>query len=77
MTGIALEWGTVDPLTVLMALRADNWLHHFGDPTGPDAAAIKAQIRAAFAPDGDDWAATVFQSFATVLDQTIEALADA
>lgn len=55
VTGIALEYGTVDTGKVMDALRADNWLHARGDPLGPDAAEIKAQIRAAFYVDDDIW----------------------
>ena len=55
VTGIALEYGTVPSAEVMDALRADNWLHAHGDPTGPDAAAIKGQIRAAFYVDTDMW----------------------
>jgi len=55
VTGIALEFGTVAPLEVLEALRADNWLHTRGDPTAPDAAAIKDQILKAFYTDDDVW----------------------
>ena len=74
VTSIALEWGTVDTVTVLQALRADNWLHHHGDPTGAEAAPIKAQLRAAFAPDDPAWAATVYDCFAGVLAQSLAAL---
>ncbi len=55
VTGIALEYGTVETAQVMDALRADNWLHAHGDPGGPEAAAIKAQIRAAFYVDDDIW----------------------
>ena len=55
VTGIALEYGTVESGKVMDALRADNWLHAHGDPTGPDAPAIKAQVRAAFYVDTDLW----------------------
>jgi len=55
VTGIALEYGTVESAQVMDALRADNWLHARGDPLGPQAAAIKAQIRAAFYVDTDLW----------------------
>lgn len=55
VTGIALEYGTIPSGEVMEALRADNWLHAHGDPTGPEAAAIKAQIRAAFYVDSDLW----------------------
>ena len=55
VTGIALEYGTVDANRVLEALMADNWLHAHGDPQGPLARQIKAQIRAAFYVDSDLW----------------------
>jgi hypothetical protein len=75
VSGIALEWGTVDTLAVIDALRADNWLHTRGDPAGPDAPAIKAALRAAFAPDDPIWAATVYRGFTAVVADTLAALA--
>lgn len=60
---VAVEWGTVDIRAVSDALRADAWLHAHSDPLGPRAAAIKAQIRAAFAPADPDWAAMVWDRF--------------
>jgi hypothetical protein len=55
VTGVALEYGTNSLAAVFTALRADAWLHAYGDPTSPEAAPIKAQIRAAFYGDADDW----------------------
>lgn len=67
VTAISLEYGTVDSTVVLDALRADNWLHAHGDPTGPEAPAIKAQILAAFYTDTDVWRGMVLgQSLMTV-----------
>ena len=74
VTAAALEWGTVDTITVLMALRADNWLHTRGDPTGPEAPAIKAQLRAAFAPDDPAWFERVYDCFIDVVTETLSAL---
>ena len=67
VTAICLEYGTVDPLTVLQALRADAWLHAHGDPVGPDAAAIRAQVRAAFADDDPAWLDAVWARFLEIL----------
>ncbi len=72
---MALEYGTVDPITVLLALRADAWLHGYGDPTGPEAAAIRAQVRAAFADDNPEWIRTLWPRFADVLGLAFAALA--
>jgi predicted deacylase len=74
VTAVALEWGTVDSISVVQALRADNWLHVHGDPTGPDAPAIKARLRAAFAPEDPEWFATIEASFLEVVEQTLNAL---
>lgn len=74
VTAVALEYGTVDTVTVLQALRADAWLHGHGDPTGPDAPAIKAQLRAAFADDDPSWIAEIAERFRFVLDRTFAGL---
>lgn len=55
VTGVALEVGTVSVIEVLQALRADAWLHAYGEPLSPAGQAIKKQIRAAFYGDADDW----------------------
>ena len=74
VAGVAIEWGTVDIVSVSDALRADAWLHGYADPTGPAAAAIKDQIRAAFAPDDPRWAEMVFERFVAVRDRAIVGL---
>ena len=60
LTCIALEYGTLSRNEVRLALCADNWLHHHGDPDSNQGRAIKAQIRAAFYPDADDWKEAVW-----------------
>ncbi len=55
VTAVALEYGTVDTVSVLQSLRADAVLHAHGDPRGPGAEAIRAQVRAAFADDDPAW----------------------
>jgi hypothetical protein len=55
VTGMALEVGTQDLMAVLNALRADAWLHAYGDPLSEQGRAIKAQIRDAFYGDAPDW----------------------
>jgi hypothetical protein len=74
VTGVALEFGTVDGLTVVQALRADAWLHAHGDPTGPDAPPVKAALRAAFADDDPAWIADLGERFTSVLGMTFRAL---
>jgi hypothetical protein len=55
VTGVALEFGTQPFMQVLDAVRADAWLHAYGDPLSPEGQAIKAQMRDAFFGDADDW----------------------
>ena len=52
---IAIEFGTIDPMSVFRATQASSWLHCYSDPEGPAALAIKTQIRAAFYPETDEW----------------------
>lgn len=74
VTAVAIEYGTIDPISVLMALRADAWLHGHGDPTGPDAPAIKAQVRGAFADDDPAWVEAIWGRFASCVAQAFEKL---
>ena len=74
VTAVALEFGTVDPVQVLQALRADAVLHAHGDPAGPPAAAVRAQVRAAFADDDPAWYETVAARFDDVVAQAIAGL---
>ncbi len=75
LTAIALEYGTVDSISVVNALRADAWLHAHGDPTGDGAATVRAAVRAAFADDAPGWIETVAERFDEVVDGTFRALA--
>ena len=52
---VALECGVLPPDKVGAALRADNWLHAHGDPTGPQAAGVKKLIREAFHSESPVW----------------------
>ncbi|HUF83697.1 MAG TPA: DUF2817 domain-containing protein, partial [Acidimicrobiia bacterium] len=73
-TPVAIEWGTVDIVEVLQALRGDAWLHAYGDPTGRDATPIKSALRAAFAPDDPEWAGLVGARFDDVIGQAVTGL---
>jgi hypothetical protein len=74
ITGVAIEWGTVDIVEVSTALRADAWLHAHGDPRGAEAGPIKAQLRTAFAPDDPQWADVVWDRFSEVTGAASEGL---
>jgi hypothetical protein len=57
VTGVAIEFGTVDVFSVLLALVGDNWLHTRGMATADDAMRgdISAAMRAVFFCDDDLW----------------------
>lgn len=73
-TYIALEYGTVDPIAVLAALRADAWLHGHGDPLGSEAPAIRQQVRGAFCDDDPAWLAAITPRFDEVAGAALAAL---
>jgi len=75
VTGVSLEFGTVDSSQVLEALRADNWLHAHGDPSGPQAAAVKAQIFGAFFIDSDEWRGMILGQSLMAIRQSMNGLA--
>jgi hypothetical protein len=75
LTSIAIEYGTFPPIDVLNALRADNWLHHRGDPRSPLGRQIKADIRRAFYPDTDVWKEQVWSRAEAVSRQALQRLA--
>ncbi|PWR19168.1 M14 family metallopeptidase [Zavarzinia compransoris] len=52
---VALEVGTRDGQAVIAGLRDDNWLHLRGRLDAPEAKAIRARLKDAFAPDEPEW----------------------
>lgn len=72
VTAVALEYGTVDTVTVLQALRADAWLHSPNGASEPNPHRIREQVRAAFADDDPQWLATCWERFAEVFDAALQ-----
>ncbi len=77
VTAVALEFGTVDVVGVLQALRADAVLHTHGDPRGPGASSVRTQVRAAFADDDPAWFDAVAARFDDVVSAASAALSSA
>ena len=75
LTVVALEYGTIPSPEVRLALRADNWLHLYGEPASAQGRAIKDQIRAAFFPDKDDWKEMVWARALETQRQALQGLA--
>ena len=75
VTSLALEYGTQPMPDVLLALRADNWLHRHGDPASAQGRAIKRQIRDAFYQDKDDWKEMVLKRALEMIDRATAGVA--
>lgn len=85
VTAVCLEFGTVDPVEVLQALRAESWLnnerHRLGrDPEADDGGeaageAIRRAVRAAFADDDPAWLAALTPRFDEVMVAAMDQLA--
>lgn len=76
VTAVALEFGTVAIEEVLNAVRADAWLHAYGDPLSPAGRAIKLQIRAAFVDDSDYWRGMILGQSQLAARQAIRGLSN-
>jgi hypothetical protein len=61
-------------MSVFRATQASSWLHCYGDPDGPEASAIRTQIRAAFYPETDDWKRLVWGRSLDVIGKAAAAL---
>jgi hypothetical protein len=70
-----LEFGTLDPIRGITAFRADNWLHHHGDPTDATGRAIAQLMRDQFFVDDEGWRTDVADQGATAIHTALDALA--
>ena len=74
--GNTLEFGTRPTAEMLRAVRADNWLHLYGDPASAQGRAIKAEIKRAFYPeDSAEWKARVLARALEVWRRGLDGLA--
>ena len=71
VTAAGLEFGTLSPMDVFKALRAENWLHHHSGADSPNAAKIKQQLLRAFYPDDDLWKGKVWEQGRLVVEQVL------
>lgn len=68
---IVLEFGTCDPLEVLGAIRADNWLEQHGDRGSRRGQEIGEQMRRAFFVDEPTWRDQVSERGLEVIEAAI------
>ena len=77
IAGITLEYGTIPSKEDMMnAVRADNWLYVHGDVQSPKGRTIKAQIRAAFYQEHDDWKEMVVERGHYVMKRMLRCLSE-
>ncbi len=74
VTAIALEFGTLSPLEVLQALRADNWLHRWGDAAREWPQPIKQAMLSAFLGSTDVWRGMILGQSLAATRQAIQGL---
>ena len=74
VTAVSLEFGTLPPMDVFKALRAENWLHHYGGNSPPKAAALKTCLLQAFYPGSEEWELSVWNQGKLVIEQALASL---
>jgi hypothetical protein len=75
LTAITLEFGTLDGLTALRALQADNWLWNRGaGAADPRAAEVRCLIEEAFNPPDPEWQRSVLDGGAQVISRALDGL---
>jgi hypothetical protein len=71
---MTLEYGTLDPLPVLLALIEDNWLANHGEPESVEGRAVRTRVLRAFYPTDEEWRSKVLHRAETVIGQAIEGM---
>jgi hypothetical protein len=74
-TTLALEFGTLEPLRVLHALRAEHWLYRHPDVSTDQAAQIRQELKNAFYCDAAEWKGMVYAQTRVVALQAMNGLA--
>ncbi len=68
-----LEFGTLDPIRGLTCFRADNWLHHHGDPRSDLGRRISQMLLEQFFLPDRDWRLAVADGAAEAIHTVIDA----
>jgi hypothetical protein len=74
-TGLAMEYGTQPMEQVMMALRADHWLHRHPEAAAAQKAQIKQDLMAAFYTDTDAWRSQILAQAQEAMLQAVQGLA--
>jgi hypothetical protein len=71
VTAVSLEFGTYPAKEVFWALRAENWLHHYGGENHPNAKTIKSELLKVFYPYTEEWKLKVWQQGKEIVNQAL------
>jgi len=71
VTAVSVEYGTYPAKEVLLALRAENWLHHYGGSNHPKAQEIKSELLRVFYPDTEEWNRQVWRQGKEIVEQAL------
>ncbi len=71
LVGIGLEFGTVEMTQAIMAILADQWLHHYGSMTSDKAKTIKSEMRQVFYPNDAAWREAIMHIARKVVNQSL------
>jgi len=75
VTPVSVEFGTVSPMKIFRAVRAENWLHHHAGPEHPKVRALKTRLLRAFYPDSDEWRTFVWNQGKDAVERALVYLA--
>jgi len=73
---VAVEYGTLDLVTVLDGIRKDNWLEAHGDRSSDQGKEIAANARACFYTETDKWKSDVYVRATWAFEKALAALAN-
>ena len=76
-TGLALEYGTQPMDKVMMALRAEHWLHNHPQASADLKAQIKQDLMDAFYTDTDEWRTQILAQAQEAMHQAVRGLSQA
>ena len=76
-TGLAFEYGTEPMEKVMMALRAEHWLHNHPQASADLKAQIKQDLMDAFYTDTDEWRTQILAQAQDAMHQAVRGLSQA
>jgi hypothetical protein len=76
VAAVAIEYGVAPMADTREALRADNWLHVYGDLRSAQGRAIKAEMRRVFYGDTDQWKTMVWDRSVEIHRRLLKGLAE-